>query len=220
MYPEQTPYVAPSSAPSNRRSLKVVLLLIAIVVLAGASVFGGYAWRGTVAEQEQKASEARIATLEESLAKATKNTPAEPEVPAEILKPFVVKELDFQFTPDEALNGLTYAYNKTTKTATFSTSAMLTALTNVKAGKGKQWLIGDVVIIARDSKAAIDKAPCGDEVCLKESVLATVGDDYIYQVAPASSPGGTAGFEAYDAVINTQPELLQTALKTAKPLES
>jgi hypothetical protein len=217
MYPEQTPYIAPQ-APRSRRGLKIFFSIVGILLLTGVAAGGVYAWQNNVAARKEKEANAKIASLEESLAKAKKAP--QPTEPAEVTAPFVVEELGIQFTNDSNLVGLSYSYDKASKRATFTTSQMLTALTNVPGGKGREWLVGDVMTVMRDTKANVEKAPCTDISCPKENILATVGEDYIYKITPANSPGGTPGFEAYDEVMRTQPELLQNALKTAKALDS
>lgn len=122
-----------------------------------------------------------------------------------------VKELNFSFTANPSLVGLTYMYVGANNSVTFSTSPIISALNAVPDGKGNAWQPGYLVSAYKVKKTEANSVS-------KDLILADLGDSYLVNLPPQNGPEGEPGFGTYAQLKSVEAPILLNSLKTAKPL--
>jgi cell division protein FtsB len=197
------------SLPKKDKSKKVwiVLFVITLLALIGLGVYGYTKVQSD--NKKIKDQQAQIDDLQNK--KKTLEETAAAAKTATSTNQLTVKELNFSFTANPSLVGLTYMYVGANNSVTFSTSPIISALNAVPDGKGNAWQPGYLVSTYKVKKTEANSVS-------KDLILADLGDSYLVNLPAQNGPESQPGFGTYAQLKSVEAPILLNSLKTAKPL--
>jgi hypothetical protein len=197
--------------PKKSVNVWMIVAIVFILITIGIGIYGFITIRNqnnkinnlnnqlTDLQNKKKTLEDTVATAATAAAKTVTSS-----------NQFQVKELNFSFTANPSLSGLTYMYEGANNSVRFSTSPILTALAAVPDGKGYDWQPGYLLSVNKVNKTEANYVK-------KDLIIADLGDSYLVNMPPQNGPDDPS-FNTYYQLVSIEAPILLNSLKTAKPL--